>query len=75
MTTNTDTPHQDRDHHELRTVVLLLAVAVGLLITGAGVYLALVHPPLAGPLGVGAAIVGALAGAAGLVARTARHWT
>jgi hypothetical protein len=73
MTTNADAPRQDRDHRELRMIVLLLALAMGLLITGAAVYLALVHPSLAGPLGVGAAVLGALASAVGVLARAVRH--
>ncbi|MFJ2111938.1 hypothetical protein ACIOEX_08500 [Streptomyces sp. NPDC087850] len=73
MTTNPNVPGQDRDHRELRLVVLLLAMGMGLLATGAAVYLSLVHPSMAGPLGVGAAVLGALAGAGGAVARAIRH--
>jgi hypothetical protein len=73
MTTNADTPRQDRDYRELHVVVLLLALVVGLLITGAAVYLASVHPSLAGPLGVGAAVLSALAGAVGVVTRAVRN--
>ncbi|MFD1831679.1 hypothetical protein ACFSJS_18770 [Streptomyces desertarenae] len=68
MTTNTGMPRRDRDHHELHTAILLLALTVGLLITAAAVYLALAHPTLTGPLGVGAAVLGALAGTAGTLA-------
>jgi C4-dicarboxylate transporter len=74
MTTDTDAPRpQDRDHRELRLVLLLLALLVGLLITAAAVYVARVHPTLAQPLGVGAAVMSALAAIAGVVARTIRR--
>ncbi|WP_327425824.1 hypothetical protein [Streptomyces sp. NBC_01236] len=74
MTTDTDAPRpEDRDHRELRLVVLLLALLVGLLITGAAVYLTRVHPALAQPLGVGAAVMSALAAIAGVVARVIRR--
>ncbi|WP_330301776.1 MULTISPECIES: hypothetical protein [unclassified Streptomyces] len=46
---------------------------MGLLITGAAVYLARVHPALAQPLGVGAAVMSALAAIAGVVARVIRR--
>ncbi|TFE38559.1 hypothetical protein E3E14_28075 [Streptomyces sp. ICN441] len=73
MTTNSDTPVQDRDdHRELHMVVLLLTMVVGLLIAGAAVYLARVHPSLAEPLGVGAAVLGALAGVAAIATRFMR---
>lgn len=49
------------------------ALLVGLLITGAAVYLARVHPALAQPLGVGAAVMSALAAIAGVVARVIRR--
>ncbi|WP_328939729.1 hypothetical protein OG288_42160 [Streptomyces tauricus] len=63
MTTDTDTPRpQYRDHRQLRLLILLLA----LLITGAAVYVARVHPAYAQPLGVGAAVMGALAATAGI---------
>ncbi|WP_412079559.1 hypothetical protein ACLF6K_39145 (plasmid) [Streptomyces xanthophaeus] len=61
------------DHRELRTLLLLLALAVGLLITGAAVCLAVVHPWLADPLAVGAAVLTCLAGLARTVAKAARE--
>ena len=74
MTTDTDgTTHQDRDHHELRLVLILLTVVVGLLITAAAIYVARVHPVLAQPLGVGAAVLSALAGVAGVIGRALRR--
>ncbi|MCQ9130201.1 hypothetical protein [Streptomyces hilarionis] len=74
MTTDTDDSRpRDRDHQELRLVVLLLALVVGLLITGAAVYLTREHPSLAQPLGVGAAVLSALAAIAGIVARVIRR--
>ncbi|MFG2978868.1 hypothetical protein ACGFYY_38510 [Streptomyces sp. NPDC048331] len=48
-------------------------LGMGLLATGAAVYLSLVHPSTAGPLGVGATVLGALAGAGGAIARAIRH--
>ncbi|GAA1545917.1 hypothetical protein GCM10009730_63750 [Streptomyces albidochromogenes] len=73
MSTTSDTPDEGRDdHRELRLVVLLLAMAVGLLIAGAAVYLAHVHPSLAEPLGVGAAVLGAVAGVAAIAVRCVR---
>jgi hypothetical protein len=74
MTTDTDALRpQDRDHWELRLLVLLLALLVGLLMTGAAVYVACVHPTLAQPLGVGAAVMSALGAIAGVVARAIRR--
>ncbi|MEU9575571.1 hypothetical protein AB0D62_38245 [Streptomyces massasporeus] len=74
MTTETDVPRsQDRDHRALRLVLLLLTLLVGLLITAAAVYVARVHPSLAQPLGVGAAVMSALAAIASVVARTIRR--
>ncbi|CAM5362176.1 hypothetical protein [Streptomyces viridochromogenes] len=74
MTTDTDTPHrQDDGHQEVRLAVLLLALVLGLQITGAAVYLACEHPALAEPLGVGAAVMGALAAVAGVVTRALRR--
>lgn len=74
MTTDTDHSRpQDLDHQDLRLVVLLLALVVGLLITGAAVYLTREHPSLAQPLGVGAAVMSALAAIAGIVARVIRR--
>jgi hypothetical protein len=58
---------------DLRMAVVLLALVVGLLITGAAIYLALVHPTLAQPLGVGAAVLSALVSLVGLVARAIRR--
>jgi hypothetical protein len=73
MTTDTDAARpQDSEHRELRLVVLLLALLMGLLITGAAVYLAHVHPALAQPLAVGAAVMSALAALAGVVGRVLR---
>ncbi|MEU8812574.1 hypothetical protein ACN6K5_001572 [Streptomyces violaceoruber] len=74
MTTDTDDSRpQHRDHQDLRLVVLLLALVVGLLISGVAVYLAREHPSLAQPLGVGAAVISALAAIAGIVARVTRR--
>ena len=74
MTTDTDAPRrQDGDHRELRLAVLLLTLVLGLLITGAAIYLAREHPVLAEPLGVGAAVMSALAAVAGVVARALRQ--
>ncbi|WP_329619083.1 hypothetical protein OG357_00030 [Streptomyces sp. NBC_01255] len=74
MPASTNAPRPDRDNQELRLVVLLLALAVGLLVTSAAVYVALVHPSAAEPLAVGAAVLGALTGAGGLTARVLRRW-
>ncbi|WP_416974625.1 hypothetical protein [Streptomyces sp. 4F14] len=57
----------------LYLAVLLLALVVGLLVTGAAVYVACEHPVLAQPLGVGASVMSALAGVAGAVMRVARR--
>ncbi|MFF1744364.1 hypothetical protein [Streptomyces mirabilis] len=74
MTTDTDQSRpQNHDHQELRLVILLLTLLVGLLATAAAVYLARVHPTLAQPLGVGAAVVSALAGVTGVIARIIRR--
>ncbi|MFE5923186.1 hypothetical protein [Streptomyces sp. NPDC056468] len=74
MTTDTDGPRpQDSEHLDLRLMLLLLALEVGLLITGAAVYLARVHPALAQPLGVGAAVLSALAAVSGVLARVLRR--
>ncbi|MQS06008.1 hypothetical protein [Streptomyces alkaliphilus] len=73
MTTNTDRPRRDRGPHELRMVVLLLVLTVGLLITAAAVYLALAHPTLTGPLGLGAAILTALACTTGTLVHAVRQ--
>ncbi|MGW3312083.1 hypothetical protein ACWDG9_36495 [Streptomyces sp. NPDC001073] len=74
MTPDTDgTTHADREHHELRLVLILLTIVVGLLITAAAIYVARVHPALAQPLGVGAAVVSALAGVAGAIGRVLRR--
>ncbi|MEV7862983.1 hypothetical protein DIZ27_44995 [Streptomyces sp. NWU339] len=74
MTTDTDDlRRQDRDHQELRLVVLLLALVMGLLITGAAVYLVREYPSLAQPLGVGAAVMSALAAIVGVVALVIRR--
>ncbi|NUK50120.1 hypothetical protein HRW14_07375 [Streptomyces lunaelactis] len=72
MTTNADAPRQDRWDRKLRTAVLLLGLVMVLMITGAAVYVARVHPSLAEPLSVGAAVFGALAGAAAVVSRLVR---
>ncbi|MER7540742.1 hypothetical protein ABTX77_39155 [Streptomyces sp. NPDC097704] len=74
MTTSTNAPRPDPDSQELRWVVLLLTLMLGLLVTSAAVYVALVHPSAAEPLAVGAAVLGALTGAGGLIARVFRHW-
>ncbi|MFE9883347.1 hypothetical protein [Streptomyces sp. NPDC005784] len=74
MTTDTDAPRrQDGDHRELRLAVLLLTLVLGLLITGAAIYLAREHPALAQPLGVGAAVMSALAAVVAVVARALRR--
>ncbi|MFG2785716.1 hypothetical protein ACGFY7_48855 [Streptomyces prunicolor] len=74
MTTDTDAPRrQDGDHRDLRLAVLLLTLVLGLLITMAAIYLAREHPALAEPLGVGAAVMSALAAVAGVVARALRR--
>ena len=74
MTTDTDgTTYQDREHNELRLVLILLTVVVGLLITAAAIYVARVHPVLAQPLGVGAAVLSALAGVAGAIGHALRR--
>lgn len=74
MTTDTDDSRpQDRDHQDLRLVVLLLALVVGLLITGAAICLTREHPRLAQPLGVGSAVISALAAISGIVARVIRR--
>ncbi|MEU9015729.1 hypothetical protein AB0D12_39895 [Streptomyces sp. NPDC048479] len=70
MTTDADAaPPQDSEHREQRLLVLFLALLIGLLITGTVVYLARVHPALAQPLAVGAAVMSALAGVVGRVLR------
>ncbi|MFK0046183.1 hypothetical protein ACIQU4_19155 [Streptomyces sp. NPDC090741] len=61
------------DHRELRTLVLLLALAVGLLAAGAAVCLAVTHPRLAEPLAVGAAVLSCLVGLARTVAKATRE--
>jgi hypothetical protein len=74
MTTDTDSPRQqDEDHQELRLAVLFLTLVLGLLITAVAIYLACEHPVLAQPLGVGAAVMSALAAVAGAVARALRR--
>jgi hypothetical protein len=72
MAADMDDRTQDRNHQELRLAVLLLALAVGLLITGAAIYLAREHPSLAQPLGVGATVMSALCAITGVVARVMR---
>ena len=54
-------------------MVFFLALLVGLLITGAAVYLVREHPTLVQPLGVGASVMSALAAVAGVVARVVRR--
>ncbi|MDH2393641.1 hypothetical protein QCN29_33750 [Streptomyces sp. HNM0663] len=56
-------PAPDPPKRSLRTALLLLGLVMVLVITGAAVYVARVHPSLAEPLGVGAAVLGAMAGA------------
>ncbi|WP_406422738.1 hypothetical protein OH809_10050 [Streptomyces sp. NBC_00873] len=63
-------PYRDR---ELRLVVLLLALLLGLLITAAAIYLTRAHPALAQPLGVGAAVISALAAVTGAVSHAVRR--
>ncbi|MGW3601086.1 hypothetical protein [Streptomyces sp. NPDC005167] len=60
------------EHHELRTLLILLATAVGLLVTGAVVCLTFTYPRLAEPLAVGVAVLTCLAGLVRTVATTAR---
>ncbi|MFJ5933906.1 hypothetical protein [Streptomyces sp. NPDC093071] len=60
--------HND-EHRELRTLLMLLAIVVGLLITAAVVCLTFVCPRLAQPLAVGAAVLTCLAGLARLVVK------
>ncbi|WP_326607511.1 hypothetical protein OG930_38920 [Streptomyces sp. NBC_01799] len=60
------------EHHELRTLLLLLAMAVGLLATGVVVYLTFTYTRLAEPLAVGVAVLTCLAGLVRTVATTAR---
>ncbi|WP_406187302.1 hypothetical protein [Streptomyces anulatus] len=50
------------DYRELRTLLLLLAMALGLLTTGAVVCLTFAYPRLAEPLAAGAAALTCLAG-------------
>ncbi|MEV4741619.1 hypothetical protein [Streptomyces sp. NPDC049555] len=74
MTTDTDDSRApDRENPDLRLVVLLLALVVGLLVTGAAAYLTHEHPSLTQPLGVGAAVASALAAIAGVLARVMRR--
>ncbi|MFE1907415.1 hypothetical protein ACFW96_27635 [Streptomyces gardneri] len=53
---------QNHEYRELRTLLTLLAIVVGLLIAGAVVCLTFVYPRLAEPLAVGAAVLTCLAG-------------
>jgi hypothetical protein len=62
---------RDAEHRELRTLLLLLAMAVGLLATGAVVCLTFAYPRLAEPLAVGAAVLTCLAGLVRLVVKAA----
>ncbi|MEU7086901.1 hypothetical protein ACIG54_07645 [Streptomyces achromogenes] len=73
MASDTDDRSQDHDHRELRLAVLVLALVVGLLITGAAIYLAREHPSLAQPLGVGATVMSALCAITGVIARVMRR--
>ncbi|MFI1151048.1 hypothetical protein [Streptomyces sp. NPDC020817] len=52
---------RDNDHGELRTLLLLLALVVSLLVTGTAVFLAVAYPRLAEPLAAGAAVLTCLA--------------
>ncbi|MFE4331396.1 hypothetical protein ACFRQM_18795 [Streptomyces sp. NPDC056831] len=61
------------EHRELRTLLLLLTLAVGLLITGAVIFLTVTYPRLAEPLAVGAAVLTCLTGLVGAVAKTIRE--
>jgi hypothetical protein len=61
------------EQRELRTFLLLLAVAVGLLVTGSAVCLTVIYPRLAAPLAVGAAVLTCLVGLVGTVAATSRQ--
>ncbi|WP_030723043.1 hypothetical protein [Streptomyces sp. NRRL F-2580] len=69
MPSNTNVPRRDRDGQELVMAVLFLALTLGLLITASAVYLVLVHPSVAEPVAVGAAVLGALTGVGGIVGR------
>lgn len=60
------------EHRELRTILLLLALAVGLLVAGAVVCLTLVCPRLAEPLVVGAAVLTCLTTLGRTVVKAAR---
>ncbi|MGW1604504.1 hypothetical protein [Streptomyces eurythermus] len=73
MASDMDDRFQDHDHRELRLVVLVLALVVGLLITGAAIYLAREHPSLAQLLGVGATVMSALCAITGVIARVIRR--
>ncbi|MFH0518604.1 hypothetical protein ACHBTE_15695 [Streptomyces sp. M41] len=74
VTTETEVPRQSMDdNRELRLLVVLLALALGMLTTCAAVYLAWVHPALAQPLGVGAAVASTLAPVCGGIARFLRR--
>ncbi|MFE2433080.1 hypothetical protein ACFXJ5_41070 [Streptomyces sp. NPDC059373] len=74
MTSNSNVPAPRDDEHEtLRVYLLLLAMVVGLLIAGAAIYLVHLHPSLGEPLGVGAAVVAALATVTGVAARAVRR--
>ncbi|GHG14062.1 hypothetical protein GCM10017667_55290 [Streptomyces filamentosus] len=60
---------RNAEHRELRTLVLLLATAVGLLTTAGVVCLTFAYPRLAEPLAVGAAVLTCLAGLVRLVVK------
>ncbi|WP_371605121.1 hypothetical protein OG345_42495 [Streptomyces sp. NBC_01220] len=64
---------RDCEHRELRTLLILLAIAVGLLATGAVVCLTFAYPRLAEPLAVGAAVLTCLAGFVRSVIKAARE--
>ncbi|MGW5212844.1 hypothetical protein ACWEQO_16980 [Streptomyces sp. NPDC004051] len=62
---------RNTEHRELRTLLLLLTLTVGLLTTGGVVCLTFVYPRLAEPLAVGATVLTCLAGLVGLVVKAA----
>jgi len=74
MTTDTNMPRRpDGEDRDLRLAVILLALSLGLMATGAVVYLTCEHPALAQPLGVGAAVASTITTVAGLVSRVLRR--
>ncbi|MER5853755.1 hypothetical protein ABT126_44505 [Streptomyces sp. NPDC002012] len=60
------------EHRDLRTLLLLLAMAVGLLVTGPVVCLTFTYPKLAEPVAVGATVLTCLVGLVRMVVREHR---